>query len=127
MQVNGEDVILYEEDPVFEEEEEPADAKNSGPKKRKKPDAPTAEYHAVTWKRLVKNSKILDEPPKEGLTEKCRLYIGRIDPQGYCTSTYRNIFTRVHKISYMIKIGVESLPKRDNDRKLLQVTHLCGQ
>lgn len=82
-------------------------------------------YRKTTLKRLMDNSVLGDRPKNLELTEKCRIWTGH-QFNGYGQIGYRDKIVGSHKVSLMVKMGLESLPKTNEKGEILETRHLCN-
>lgn len=82
------------------------------------------KYHEKTKERLMKHSKEGDFPKDKKLTKKCRIWTAATK-YDYGESSYREVHMGAHRISLMIKLGLETLPKTNSQGEILEARHLC--
>lgn len=82
-------------------------------------------YNMKTKDRIEKNSLCVPCPQNKGLTEWCRIWRGGKDKGGYGLISYNGKQDGVHRVSFMISKGVNSLPGFDETGEQLQVAHIC--
>lgn len=82
--------------------------------------------HEKAFKRLIKHSKDGDFPKHTELTERCRIWTG-YQFGGYGRFKYCGKQTSCHRVSLLIKMGLESLPKQNENGDILETRHLCHE
>ncbi len=85
-----------------------------------------AIYQAKRWEDLKKTSKLVDAPEKSGLKAQCRIWTGYVTKASYGLTSYRGLKLLVHRVSYMIHEGSETIAKKNKDGDMLVIRHLCN-
>lgn len=94
--------------------------------KLKKPLLSMEEYQQKKWQKIL--SKCVAQPVPvnvHNLKQSCLLWKGMVK-FGYGFTNYRKKNWSVHRISLMIKLKTEELPKTNEAGQLLDVRHLCN-
>jgi hypothetical protein len=95
-------------------------------KKRQRELLSVEEYNAKAWERLLKHSTESTEPPPLGLEKPCRLFNAFVDNGGYGKISYRKTQMPAHRVSLMITLNTNSLPKTNNNGETMHARHLCN-